>query len=105
MATIKHVFILMLENRSYDSIFGLSGFAGHLSGGGATTANGSPAQPIVNFGRTGTRYQLGRGSPYALGFDPGHEFTDTFVQLCGLPFASADVVRSDSLVLGPTGLI
>ncbi|BCF94863.1 alkaline phosphatase family protein [Paraburkholderia largidicola] len=101
--TIEHVFVLMLENRSYDSIFGLSGFAGHLPAGGATTAIGLPAQPIVNFGRSGTRYQLRRGSPYALGFDPGHEFTDSCVQLCGLPFASADVVRSDSLVLGPTG--
>ncbi|TCK88620.1 N-6 DNA methylase [Paraburkholderia sp. BL9I2N2] len=102
MAT-EHVFVLMLENRSYDSIFGLSAFAGHLPGGGAATANGLPAQPIVNFGRTGTRYQLGRRSPYALGFDPGHEFTDTCVQLCGLPSASADMVRSDSLVLGSTG--
>jgi phospholipase C len=103
MATIKHVFVLMLENRSYDSIFGLSAFAGNLPGGGTTTANGLPLQPVVNFGRTGTRYQLGKGSPYALGFDPGHEFTDTCVQLCGLPFASADMVRSDSLVLGSTG--
>ncbi|GJH05956.1 alkaline phosphatase family protein [Paraburkholderia terrae] len=103
VTTIEHVFVLMLENRSYDCIFGLSGFAGHLPAGGATTAIGLPAQPIVNFGRSGTHYQLRRGSPYALGFDPGHEFTDSCAQLCGLPFASADVVRSDSLVLGPTG--
>ncbi|MFM0259777.1 alkaline phosphatase family protein [Paraburkholderia sediminicola] len=103
MAAIQHVFVLMLENRSYDSIFGLSSFSGNLPGGGPASANGLPAQPIVNFGRTGTRYQLGKGSPYALGFDPGHEFTDTCLQLCGLPIASADTVRNDTLVLGSAG--
>src|SRR5258706_2190372 len=72
-------------------------------GSGPTTANGLPGQAIVNFGRTGTGYQLGTGSPYALGFDPGHEFTDTCVQLCGLPIAIADTVRSDTLVLGSAG--
>src|SRR5258707_13418832 len=99
MAAIQHVFVLMLENRSYDSLFGLSTFSGSLPGGGPATANGLPARPIVNFGRTGTRYQLGKGSPYALGFDPGHEFTDTCVQLCGLSIAGADTVSNDTLVL------
>jgi phospholipase C len=103
MAAIQHVFVLMLENRSYDSIFGLSTFSGNLLGGSPASGNGLPAQPIVNFGRTGTRYQLGKGSPYALGFDPGHEFTDTCLQLCGLPIASADTVRNDTLVLGSAG--
>src|SRR5258706_4531620 len=59
-------------------------------GSGPTTANGVPGQPIVNFGRTGTRYQLGTGSPYALGLHPGHESSDTCLQLCGLPIAIAD---------------
>ncbi|MFX1677408.1 alkaline phosphatase family protein [Paraburkholderia sp. A2WS-5] len=101
MPEIKHVFVLMLENRSYDSIFGLSNFTGTLPGGGATTANGLPAEPIVNYGRTGTSYTLGHGSPYALGFDPGHEFTDACVQLCGLQVASGATVLHDSLVLPP----
>jgi phospholipase C len=46
---------------------------------------------------------LGHGSPYALGFDPGHEFSDTGVQLCGLAIANADTVRNDTLVLDATG--
>ena len=72
-AKIEHFFVLMLENRSYDSVFGFSDLAGTTPAGEATTANGLPAMPIVNFGRTGTAYQLGKGAPYALGFDPGHE--------------------------------
>src|SRR5713226_3452336 len=58
MPAIQHVFVLVLENRSYDSIFGLSNLAGTLPGGAPTTANGLPAQPIVNFGRAGAQYQL-----------------------------------------------
>src|SRR5258708_19943757 len=69
-------------------------------GSGPTTANGLPGQPIVNFGRTGTRYQLGTGSPYALGFDPGHEFTDTCVQLSAFPIPLAHTLRTPTPILG-----
>ncbi|WP_244808329.1 alkaline phosphatase family protein [Caballeronia zhejiangensis] len=103
MAAIEHVFVLMLENRSYDSVFGWSNLAGTTPTGEPTTANGLPPASIVNFGRTGTSYKLGRGAPYALGFDPGHEFTDVCVELCGLQVASADTVRHDSLVIGAAG--
>ena len=100
---IQHVFVLMLENRSYDNVFGWSQLTGTTPTGEATIANGFPAAPIVNFGSSGTSYQLGKGAPYALGFDPGHEFTDVSVQLCGLQVASADTVRHDFLVLGTAG--
>ncbi|MBT2794796.1 alkaline phosphatase family protein [Paraburkholderia strydomiana] len=103
MAAIQHVFVLMLENRSYDSVFGWSNLTGVTPAGKTTSANGLPATPIVNFGRSGTAYQIGKGAPYALGFDPGHEFTDACVQLCGLQVASGDTVRNDSLVVGPNG--
>src|SRR6202162_582894 len=103
MSTIQHVFVLMLENRSYDSIFGLSNLAGTLPGGAPTTANGLPAQAIINFGRAGAQYQLGHGSPYSLGFDPGHEFTDTCVQLCGLAGANAGARRTHQLLLRVVG--
>jgi phospholipase C len=53
MAVIQHVFVLMLENRSYDSIFGWSRLAGTTPTGEAATANGLPATPIVNFGSSG----------------------------------------------------
>ncbi|MEZ2354941.1 alkaline phosphatase family protein [Caballeronia sp. RCC_10] len=103
MAVIQHVFVLMLENRSYDSVFGWSNLTGTTPTGESTRAEGLPAASIVNFGRAGTSYQLGRGAPYALGFDPGHEFTDACVQLCGVQVANADTVRNDSLVLGSAG--
>jgi len=93
----------MLENRSYDSVFGLSNLTGTTPTGEPTSAKGLPAGSIVNFGRTGTSYQLGKGAPYALGFDPGHEFTDACVQLCGLQVANGDAVRQDSLVLDAGG--
>jgi phospholipase C len=103
MAVIQHVFVLMLENRSYDSVFGWSNLTGTTPTGESTRAEGLPAASIVNFGRAGTSYQLGQGAPYALRFDPGHEFTDACVQLCGVQVANADTVRNDSLVLGSAG--
>jgi len=42
MAAIQHVFVLMLENRSYDSVFGWSNLTGVTPGGETTTANGLP---------------------------------------------------------------
>jgi len=51
MAGIQHVFVLMLENRSYDNVFGWSNLTGKTPAREATTANGLPSAPIVNFGR------------------------------------------------------
>lgn len=53
MAAIQHVFVLMLENRPYDGVFGWSSLAGNTPTGKPTTANGLPAASIVNFGRAG----------------------------------------------------
>lgn len=103
MSAINHIFVLMLENRSFDSIFGLSNLAGTLPDGTPTTANGLPIEAVTNVGRSGTIYSLRKGSPYFLGFDPGHEFTDTCVQLCGPAVADTAAVNHDSLVLGPGG--
>jgi phospholipase C len=96
---IEQVFVLMLENRSYDSLFGLSNFTGVTPDGAATTADGLPAGVITNIGRTGQPYQLGSQPPYFLGSDPGHEFTDVAVQLCGDAVASTANVIADSLTL------
>ncbi len=97
---ITNVFVLMLENHSYDNIFGWSNFDGHLPDGVTkTTANGLPAGAFTNIDRKGTSYSLTKGAPYSLGFDPGHEFTDTYVQLCGAAAATADDVVHDKIVL------
>ena len=69
---IKHVFILMLENHSFDNIFGLSGIAG-ING---LTGNESNAY-------MGTAYPVKTPAPDTMPSDPGHEFLDTLQQLCG----------------------
>lgn len=99
MPTINHVFVLMLENRSYDNVFGWSNFSGVTPDGAPTTANGLPVRALTNVGRGGTTYSYGQTAPYFLGFDPGHEFTDVCVQLCGPSIANPDDVQDDRLSL------
>ncbi|WDD92596.1 alkaline phosphatase family protein [Burkholderia sp. FERM BP-3421] len=69
---IQHVFVLMLENRSFDHLFALSGIPGIVAAtnGNANTYNGAT-------------YAFGDGAPDPMPTDPGHEFTDVLEQLCG----------------------
>ena len=69
---IKHVFVLMLENRSFDHMFALSGIPGIVA---ATGANTNTYQ--------GVSYPFQGGAPAQMPTDPGHEFEDTVEQLCG----------------------
>jgi phospholipase C len=69
---IQHVFVLMLENRSFDHLFALSGIAGIV---GATAGNSNTYN--------GANYAFGGGAPEQMPTDPGHEFTDVVEQLCG----------------------
>jgi phospholipase C len=72
LTRIQHVFVLMLENHSFDCIFGQSGISGitHATTGYANTANG-------------TVYHVATNAPSALASDPGHEFQDVVAQLAG----------------------
>jgi phospholipase C len=69
---IQHVFVLMLENRSFDHLFALSGIPGIVA---ATTANANTY--------TGATYAFGDGAPGQMPTDPGHEFIDVVEQLSG----------------------
>lgn len=81
---IKKMFVLMMENRSYDNIFGWSDLRGWTPQGTATVADGLLGKPTFNIGDAhGRSYPVAQGAPFRLTFDPGHEFTDTLVQLCG----------------------
>lgn len=71
-APIQHVFVLMLENRSFDHLFALSSIPGIV----AATPNDTNA-----YG--GTVYAFNDGAPTQMPSDPGHEFTDVLEQLCG----------------------
>jgi phospholipase C len=76
LTKIKHVFVLMLENRSFDHMLGFSGIAGidGLTGKkySNTDAVGEPVPPTPD-------------ADYAGDYDddPGHDFEDVQVQLYG----------------------
>src|SRR5947209_5769984 len=79
---IQHVFVLMLENRSFDHMLGFSGITGSdAAGGQPTRINGlSGAESNTANGQT---YLAQAPAPDMLPTDPGHEFTDVLEQLCG----------------------
>ena len=79
---IQHVFVLMLENRSFDHLLGFSKIAGTDAATGlATTVNGlSGTEANTYDGRTAT---VSQPADYAMVVDPGHEFMDVLCQLCG----------------------
>lgn len=71
-AKVSHVFVLMLENHSFDNIFGQSGIPGitHASTSASNSYNGQS-------------YTVGSSAaPAAMPTDPGHEFLDVVEQLC-----------------------
>jgi phospholipase C len=70
---IEHVFVLMLENHSFDNLLAFSGIAG------ITHADPSDANAYEC-----VEYAVGEpGAPVAMGTDPGHECADVVEQLCG----------------------
>lgn len=70
---INHIFVLMLENHSFDNMFALSGINGITA---ATTSNSNSYD--------GTAYHVAGGAPSSMPTDPGHEFTDVLEQLGGV---------------------
>jgi phospholipase C len=78
---IKHVFVLMLENRSYDHLLGFAGLSGTDAATGApTTADGLTGNEFNTYQRV--KYPVVRGAP-DLTVAPRHEFGDALEQLCG----------------------
>lgn len=99
---VKKMFVLMLENRSYDNLFGWSDLRGWAPDGTPAQADGLVGKPpFSNRGANGAIYPVGPGAPFTLHFDPGHEFTDALVQMA-VPSESqafATCVRDDSAAL------
>jgi phospholipase C len=79
---IKHVFVLMLENRSFDHMLGFSGITGTDAVTGQATAidglNGTESNCYQ-----GVRYPVLRGAPDRAPHDPPHSFPGVLEQLCG----------------------
>jgi phospholipase C len=92
---IKHVFVLMLENRSFDHILGFAG----LAGVDAVSREPTRAQDLVGNPQfnvdpddPATRVLASAPADFQITYPhlcPGHEFADTMTQLCG-PNASLD---------------
>jgi phospholipase C len=72
VSPIKHVFVLMLENHSFDNMLALSNIPGIMA---ATTANSNSYN--------GTAYHVKGNAPGSMPTDPGHEFPDVLEQLAG----------------------
>lgn len=94
---IKRMFVLMMENRSYDNIFGFSDLRGWTPGGQATSADGLLGKSaFTNSDASGRIYTMGQGAPFNLDFDPGHEFSDVLAQMCGPNSVSQSDCVNDS---------
>lgn len=69
---VTNVFVLMLENHSFDNILGLSGISGITP----------PTSQDYN-SYNGNTYCVNGQAPVSMTSDPGHEFLDVVEQLCG----------------------
>src|SRR5689334_13034398 len=69
---IKNVFVLMLENHSFDNVFAMSGIP---------DINVATVQDSNSY--QGQEYLVHDGAPWFMKTDPGHEFKDVLEQLCG----------------------
>lgn len=79
---IKHVFVLMLENRSFDHMLGFSGITGtDATTGRPTTIDGLKGTESNSFEEHTHTVTTGAADVMAIG--PGHEFGDVLEQLCG----------------------
>jgi hypothetical protein len=84
---IEHVFVLMLENRSFDHMLGFSGITGVDIQGNLAAIDGADPATHKNLDPT-TNLDVAVGFPADFqlsGVDtgPGHEFENVVTQLCG----------------------
>ncbi|WP_264010302.1 alkaline phosphatase family protein [Mycolicibacterium flavescens] len=78
---IKHVFVLMLENRCYDHLLGFADISGtDAATGQPTTADGLKGTEFNCYG--GERFFVQKGAP-DITVPPGHDFLAVLEQLCG----------------------
>jgi phospholipase C len=83
-AAITNIFVLMLENHSFDQMLGRSGLPGlRVAPGNASNSYDGKSYPLVSPG------------PWSMTTDPGHEFPDVLQQLCGADAANAYLAHCD----------
>jgi phospholipase C len=83
---IEHVFVLMLENRAFDHMLGFSGISGMDINGNPTSIIGVNPAVDSNLDSSGNIVPASTPADFQLkniDVDPGHEFLDVVVSLCG----------------------
>ncbi|GLR81324.1 phosphoesterase (plasmid) [Azospirillum oryzae] len=81
-SNITNVFVLMLENRSFDNLLGFSSITGTDAVTGQQTAvDGLTGKESNSY--NGVAYTVSQPADQTLPVDPGHEFADAVEQLCG----------------------
>jgi phospholipase C len=79
---IRHIFVLMLENRSFDHMLGFSGITGSDAETGQPTGiNGLTGAETNDV--DGITYPVTAGASNVMSHDPGHSFKATLDQLAG----------------------
>jgi phospholipase C len=72
---IKHVFVVMLENRAFDHMLGLSNIQGtDALSGLPTTIDGLNASNDWNLDLQGNKVSASSPANWSMPYDPGHEF-------------------------------
>lgn len=82
--TISNIFVLMLENHSFDNMLGRSGIPG---------LRVAPSDAANSY--LGSTYKVFSPAPGSMTTDPGHEFMDAMQQLCGADAAAAYATHCD----------
>jgi phospholipase C len=87
---IKHIFVLVLENRSFDHMLGATPIRGRDAETLVETETIRRPEGTANDirdadGKVIKTCKVGTGQKRSVGFDPGHEFGHTLVMLCGEP--------------------
>jgi phospholipase C len=95
---IENIFVLMLENRSFDHVFGFSDIQGVDAVSGETTK-------IIGLDSTSTAKTPADLSLKNIDVDPGHEFQNVLDQLCGMGAVYPDPVTHSYPAINNSGFI
>jgi phospholipase C len=90
---IRHVIVLMMENRSFDHMLGYSGITGTIAGTGeqGKIEGIDPDHKPFNPDNANNPVFSSDDAPFILDYpDPGHDFGDVLMQLTGDPNAKLD---------------
>jgi len=79
---INHVFVVVLENRSFDHMLGLSQIQGIDPSGKPTKIEGLTGKES-NISLSGDLVNVSSPADFVQNYGPGHEFNDVKEQLCG----------------------